>query len=143
MSTRWAATCAAFEVVPDIAALRARGVTLAELQHALEANNRNDGAGRLRDGEEALLVRVEGSVRTLDDLRAIVVARRDGVPVRVGDVAQVRIGSLTRYGVVTQDGTRRGGRGPGARPARRQRAAGGAQACAPSSPNSRRRCPRA
>ena len=46
----------------------------------------------------------EGSVRTLDDLRQIVIERRDGGPVRVGDVAQVRIGSLTRYGTVTQDG---------------------------------------
>jgi cobalt-zinc-cadmium resistance protein CzcA len=94
----------AFEVIPDNAALRARGITLADLQSSLEANNRNDGAGRLRDGEEALVVRVEGSIRTLDDLRAVVVAMRAGVPVRVGDVAQVRLGSLTRYGAVTQNG---------------------------------------
>ena len=93
-----------FEVVPDPAALAARSVSMAQLQAALEANNRNDGAGRLGAGEEALVVRIEGSVRTLDDLRQIVIERRDGGPVRVGDVAQVRIGSLTRYGTVTQDG---------------------------------------
>ena len=34
------------------------------------ANNRNDGAGRLREGEETLLVRAEGAIRTLDDVRA-------------------------------------------------------------------------
>ncbi|MFO1196542.1 MAG: CusA/CzcA family heavy metal efflux RND transporter [Burkholderiaceae bacterium] len=94
----------AFEVVPDDGALRARGISLAELRQALSENNRSDGAGRLRDGEEALVVRVEGSVRALDDLRSIVVAVRDGVPVRVGDVARVRLGALTRYGAVTQDG---------------------------------------
>ena len=94
----------AFEVVPDNAALNARGISLAQLQQALEMNNRNDGAGRLSDGEESLLVRSEGSVKNLDDLRAIVVANRDGTPVRVGDVATVRIGSLTRYGAVTKDG---------------------------------------
>ena len=93
-----------FEVVPDNVAMSARGVTLDMLQKAVEMNNRNDGAGRLRDGEEVLLVRSEGAVKTLDDLRAIVVVSRDGSPVRVSDVAQVRIGSLTRYGVVTKDG---------------------------------------
>ena len=93
-----------FEVVPDNVAMSARGVTLDMLQKAVEMNNRNDGAGRLRDGEEVLLVRSEGAVKTLDDLRAIVVMSRDGSPVRVSDVAQVRIGSLTRYGVVTKDG---------------------------------------
>jgi cobalt-zinc-cadmium resistance protein CzcA len=94
----------AFEVVPDHAALAARGVTMGELVDALQANNRNDGAGRVRDGEETLVVRAEGAVRRLDDLKAIVVASRAGKPVRVGDLAEVRIGSLTRYGAVTQDG---------------------------------------
>ena len=94
----------AFEVVPDTAALSARGITLAQLEQALAANNRNDGAGRLRDGEEALLVRVEGSIRTLDDVRAIVVGERNAVPVRVAEVAEVRVGSLTRYGAVTRNG---------------------------------------
>lgn len=93
-----------FEVVPNGMALRARGIGLDELQTVLETNNRNDGAGRLTDGEEVLLVRSEGTIKTLDDLRAIVIASRDGTPVRVGDVAEVRIGSLTRYGVVTKDG---------------------------------------
>jgi len=93
-----------FEVVPDNTAMQARGVTQPMLMRALEANNRNDGAGRIREGEETLLVRTEGSIRTLDDLRAVTVAARDGMPVRVGDLAEVRIGSLTRYGAVTQDG---------------------------------------
>ena len=94
----------AFEVIPDPAALASRGIPMAELQHALEANNRNDGAGRLTESEEALLVRAEGSIRTLDDVRAIVVGERNAIPVRVGEVAEVRIGSLTRYGAVTRNG---------------------------------------
>jgi len=93
-----------FEVVPDNVGMNARGITLDMLQKALETNNRNDGAGRLSDGEEVLLVRSEGAIKSLDDLRAIVIASRDGGVVRVGDVAAVRIGSLTRYGVVTKDG---------------------------------------
>ncbi|MEQ1581974.1 MAG: CusA/CzcA family heavy metal efflux RND transporter [Steroidobacteraceae bacterium] len=94
-----------FEVVPDPAALAARGLSLTDLHDVLTVNNRNDGAGRLSQNEEALLVRSDGSVRTLDDVRAIVIANRDGVPVRVGDVAELRIGHLTRYGMVNKDGT--------------------------------------
>lgn len=93
-----------FEVVPDSNALAARGVTLMQLKEAIQANNRNDGAGRLNEGEEVWLVRIEGAVRTVDDLAAIVVIDKGGVPVRVGDVAEVRTGSLTRYGAVTKDG---------------------------------------
>jgi cobalt-zinc-cadmium resistance protein CzcA len=94
----------AFEVVPDTAALAARSIPMAELERALMANNRNDGAGRLADGEESLLVRAEGSIRTIDDVRAIVVGERSAIPVRVGEVAEVRIGSVTRYGFVTRNG---------------------------------------
>jgi len=56
-----------FEVVPDTTALAARGLSMAQLREALARNNRNDGAGRLNDGEESLLVRTEGAIRTLED----------------------------------------------------------------------------
>ncbi|MCH2221835.1 MAG: efflux RND transporter permease subunit, partial [Dechloromonas sp.] len=60
--------------------------------------------GRLNDGEESLLVRAEGAIRNLDDVRAIVLQARDGLVVRIGDVAEVRFGALTRYGAVSQSG---------------------------------------
>lgn len=94
----------AFEVIPDNTQMAARGVTLNALQNALQHNNKNDGAGRLQEGEESLLVRAEGSIKKLEDVQAIVVQLNNGVPVRVGDVAQVRLGSITRYGAVTQNG---------------------------------------
>jgi cobalt-zinc-cadmium resistance protein CzcA len=93
-----------FEVIPDNDRLTARGITLEQLRNALEANNRNDGAGRLNDGEEVLLVRTEGSIRNIEDLAGIVVKPDLLEPVVVGDVAEVRLGSLTRYGAVTQNG---------------------------------------
>ena len=93
-----------FEVAPDVARLAARGVSLQQLQDALAANNRNDGAGRLVSGEEALLVRSDGSIASLEDVRAIAITQRGGNAVRVGDVAEVRLGALTRYGSVTKDG---------------------------------------
>jgi len=93
-----------FEVLPDPAKLAAVGLSTAKLKAAIESNNRNDGAGRLGEGDEVLLVRSEGSVKTQDDLRAIIVASKDGRTIRLADVAMVRDGSVTRYGVVTQDG---------------------------------------
>jgi heavy metal efflux system protein len=94
-----------FEVVPDLAAMAAAGVSLSDLADAVVAGNRNDGAGRLADGEFALIVRAVGAVRTLDDLAAIPLKSRDGMVVRVGDVATVRTGTLTRYGAVTRTET--------------------------------------
>ncbi|MCM5569412.1 CusA/CzcA family heavy metal efflux RND transporter [Burkholderiaceae bacterium FT117] len=94
----------AYEIVPNPQLLAARGIGLDQLREAVERNNRNDGAGRLADGEEALIVRAEGAVRNVEDLAAIVVEQRNGAPVRVGDVAEVRIGSLTRNGAVSRDG---------------------------------------
>lgn len=93
-----------FEIVPDHNALASHGISFAALQEAVQSNNRNDGAGRISDGDEALLVRAEGSVKTLQDVRDIVISTTQGNPTRVGDVAEVRIGALTRYGVVTKDG---------------------------------------
>jgi cobalt-zinc-cadmium resistance protein CzcA len=93
-----------FVVTPDTTRLAARGVSLSQVQRALEANNRNDGAGRLSEGEEALLVRAEGAIRNLDDVRAIVLKGDGGAVVRLGDVANVSIGALTRYGAVTRSG---------------------------------------
>ena len=93
-----------FEVVPDNARMTARGISLEELREVLQKNNRNDGAGRLNDGEEVLIVRTEGAIQTLADVRDIVVRADPVQPVRVADVAEVRIGALTRYGAVTKDG---------------------------------------
>jgi len=94
----------AFEVVPDQLKMIASGVTVTQLKDAILVNNRNDGAGRLGEGDEVLLVRSEGSINTLDDLREIVVTSKDGAPVRVGSLAEVKIGSITRNGVVTHSG---------------------------------------
>ena len=94
-----------FEVVPNNARLAAYGISFADLQTAIAANNRNDGAGRMNEGEEVLLVRSAGAIRTLDDLAAIVVGGQPDEPVRVADVAKVQLSALTRYGAVTHNGS--------------------------------------
>ncbi|MBD3776374.1 MAG: efflux RND transporter permease subunit [Thiotrichales bacterium] len=93
-----------FAVVPDSLKMAAMQIPFDALETALRDNNRNDGAGRLTQGEEALLVRSIGNLNSLEDIGAIVVATRGEQVIRVRDIAQVRIESLTRYGAVTQNG---------------------------------------
>lgn len=93
-----------FEVVPDNAKLLARGITITALTEAIANNNKNDGAGRLNEGEENLLVRAEGRFQSLEDIKQTVIKSVNHVPISVQDVAEVRIGSLTRYGAVTRNG---------------------------------------
>ncbi len=95
---------ATYEVVPNDAALLSAGLNISDLKAAIEQANRNDGAGRVAEGEEALIVRAVGAVRTLDDLREVMVTTHAGRHIRLGDVADVRTGALTRYGAVTKDG---------------------------------------
>ena len=94
-----------FEVVPDSAALAAAGLSIADIKDAIAAANRNDGAGRLSDGEKALVVRTEGAIRTPGDLEQVVLRSEGGKVLRIRDVALVGIGNLTRYGAVTKDGS--------------------------------------
>jgi cobalt-zinc-cadmium resistance protein CzcA len=93
-----------YEVNPNNASLAAANLTISDLQTAIESSNRNDGAGRLTVGEESLIVRSVGAIKSVEDMAAIIVKSENGAIVRVGDVAQVRIGSLTRYGAVTKNG---------------------------------------
>ena len=80
-----------FEVRPDPARMAARGVDSLLIELALQANNRNDGAGRIVEGEETLLVRSEGAITTLEDVRSLVLRVHEGSPVTIADVADVSI----------------------------------------------------
>lgn len=93
-----------FEIIPDLAKLAALNISLADIQQALENNNRNDGAGRIDEGEEVLLVRAQGSLQNLDDIKRLVVKSDANEPVLLSQVAECRIGSLTRYGAVSANG---------------------------------------
>ena len=94
----------AFEVIPNPDALVRFGLALEDLQSALEKNNRNAGGDRIERGDKMLLVRTIGLLRNEADIREITVTTRNGVPIHIGQVATVQIGSLTRYGAVTANG---------------------------------------
>ena len=93
-----------FLVAPDMARLAAHGLGLAELLAALERNNRNAGAGYIERGGEQYVVRTPGQLRTLDEIRDVVLDVAAGAPVRVRDVAQVEPGRGLRTGAATENG---------------------------------------
>lgn len=94
-----------YEVALNPDRLKAMGVTISEVYEALSRNNGNTGGAYIEKDHMASFIRGEGLVRTVDDIRNIVVKNNGGVPVLVGDVADdVRYGSQVRYGAFTQDG---------------------------------------
>src|SRR3954454_575873 len=80
------------------------GLTFDEVVHAVEENNRNVGAGNIREGTRSMLVQGLGRTTNAEQVKGIVITSRHGVPIRVSDVAEVAIGSEIRRGAVTADG---------------------------------------
>ncbi|EZP72130.1 Cation transporter [Sphingomonas paucimobilis] len=93
-----------FQVVPDVQRLAALGMNLSDLARALEENNAGIGAGVVDRGGEGLAVRSDARIRNLGELASTVIATRAGVPIRLDQVAQVRLGQAIRYGSASENG---------------------------------------
>jgi cobalt-zinc-cadmium resistance protein CzcA len=93
-----------YQVAPDMAKLTAHGLSLATLVNAIDRNNVNAGAGYIERGGEQFVVRTPGQVKTLEEIRNIVLDVVDGAPVRVRDVAAVEPGRELRTGAATENG---------------------------------------
>jgi len=93
-----------YHVLPDPARLVAYGLTFSDLIEALERANQSLGAGQLERNGELFIVRADGRIGTTAEIADVVVATRDGVPVRLADVAQVRTGQEIRTGSASQNG---------------------------------------
>lgn len=76
---------------------------LKQVYDAIAANNTNTGGGYIEDGDEALVVRGIGLLKSAEEIGEIVVTTYDGVPVRIRDVADVSVGPQPRTGIVAMN----------------------------------------
>jgi|TARA_R110002012_G_scaffold291516_1_gene485927 cobalt-zinc-cadmium resistance protein CzcA len=93
-----------FLVQPDPARLTGYGLSFDSLIDALEAANLAAGANFVDRADEALLVRVDARLGSIADIEEAVIATREGVPIRIGDVADVEIGGDLRTGAASLNG---------------------------------------
>lgn len=100
----WGGYVKQYEVVVEPRSLLAYDLELQTVVHALAANNRNVGGGRIVQSGEALLLHGVGRLTTTAEIANVVIASHDGVPVRIGDIAEVRTGHEIRRGAVTAGG---------------------------------------
>lgn len=93
-----------YHITPNPSYLASLGLSLNDVVEALEKNNTNRGAGYVERGGEQILIRVPGQASGEEDLSQIILATRGGVPIRIGDVTEVSIGSELRTGAATENG---------------------------------------
>ncbi len=93
-----------YEIAVNPDKLRSMGISISDVFEALNKNNQNTGGAYIEKNHQANFIRGEGLMRSLDDIRNTVVKNRNGNPVFIRDVAEVRFGSFVRYGSFIKDG---------------------------------------
>lgn len=94
-----------YEIAINPEKLNAINVSISEVFQALKRNNVNTGGAYIEKQNMANFIRGEGLVRSIDDIRKIVIKNENGVPITIADVAEkVHFGNQLRYGAFTQDG---------------------------------------
>ncbi|WP_238256805.1 efflux RND transporter permease subunit, partial [Methylorubrum podarium] len=93
-----------YHVQPDPTKLTALDLSFSDVARALEANNANQGARYLEDNGEGYVVRAAGRLESMGEIENVLVTTRGGVPVRIKDIAEVRIGRDLRTGSASEDG---------------------------------------
>lgn len=88
-----------YQVIITPESLQAKGVTITQIIAALNNANSNAGGGLLPAGEQQFVVRGVGLFKNLGDIKQVVVAVNQGVPIRIGDIATVEIGFAPRLGM--------------------------------------------
>jgi copper/silver efflux system protein len=93
-----------YQVVPDPVKLASHRITHQQLRKAIEDANQESGGAVLTLGEAEYMVRASGYLQSLEDFRNIPLKLADGVPVLLGDVAQIRLGPEMRRGIAELNG---------------------------------------
>ncbi|MCU4412652.1 CusA/CzcA family heavy metal efflux RND transporter [Acinetobacter sp. WU_MDCI_Axc73] len=91
-------------VSPDLKRLQQLQIPVTDLQMALTENNENRGAGFLEQNGQQFTVRVPGTLNSIQDIENVMLSQKNGLPIRVADVATVSIGHDLRTGGATYNG---------------------------------------
>jgi heavy metal efflux system protein len=92
-----------FQLLLDPAKLAKYNVTIQQVSAAVQANNGNAGGSVLVHGEQGFVVRGIGQVRSLSDLGNIIITQKQGTPIFLRDLGEVRYGALERRGILGKD----------------------------------------
>ena len=94
-----------YQVVVDPDRLRAFSIPLAKVRSAVQKANQEVGGSVIELAEAEYMIRAKGYIKSLDDLRHIPIAKTDkGIPVLLGDVADIQLGPQMRRGIADFNG---------------------------------------
>ncbi|MFA3789898.1 efflux RND transporter permease subunit [Aliiglaciecola sp. SL4] len=93
-----------YQITPDPVKLSAIGLSFTQLAEHIQATNLNGNIGRLDIGNDALIIRGEGRVESIEQIRDMQIKSSGQHSIHLSDVADVSVGHLTRYGSVTRNG---------------------------------------
>ncbi len=93
-----------YQVDLDPAAMRAAGVTLAQVYKAIQRSNLDVSAGSIEENHVEYLIRGLGFIKSLDDLRSVVVVERENTPITIAQIGTVALGPAPRRGVLDKNG---------------------------------------
>lgn len=93
-----------YQVAPSPEKLASYGLILQDVVTAIDRNNNNVGAGYIEKRGEQYLIRAPGQVRSIDDIKNVILGNVQGVPIRIRDVADVGVGRELRTGAATDNG---------------------------------------
>lgn len=100
----WGGFLKQYEVAVNPERLKGMGVSLHQIFTALETNNSIAGGSYIEKTHESFFIRGEGQVKSLEDIGSIVLEVRDGAPLYIKDIAEVKFGSANRFGAITANG---------------------------------------
>ncbi len=100
----WGGKTKAYEVAVDQTKMNAAGVSLSQILNVIGNSDVNVGGQTLNIGPEAVAVRGVGLIRSLDQLKSTMLTSNNGVPVMIGDIADVQVSHIPRLGIAGEDG---------------------------------------
>ncbi len=93
-----------YQIEVDPMALARYGLTLRQIAETIGANNQNAGGALIGNGQQSMVVRGVGMLRSAADIERVVVTSTDGIPVFIRDIGAVKIGAAPRTGIFGLDG---------------------------------------